>query len=234
MFEKEKEILPAFPSTPHLPHKPNTDRLDSIASVKSLDILRSTDLCVTIEEKLDGASCGMTLYKGGPLIRSRDHILRKGYFKDTAAKMQFASVFTWWYENKDKFEALAPFSVYGEWLVAKHGISYDRLPAWFVAYDLYDSENRRWIPSVSARSWLSLAGFQIPKLMHQGWFEGDFESVERMANETSAYCDSKAEGVYVKVADDWAIRHRFKMVREDYVRGAFWDPDKMSKNALGV
>ncbi len=231
-FEKEKDLLPAFPQTPHLPHKPNTDRADKVATDAEAVVI--FNLPINVEEKIDGASCGMTIHEGEPIIRNRDHILRKGYVKDTAAKKQFASVWNWWYDHKETFEHLAgvgPYSVYGEWCVAQHGIHYTRLPDWFIAYDIYDYDRHLWLPPLRARTLLEAAGFVVPTLRFWGNFEGEYVNLEDWANLPSAWADGKAEGIYVKIADDKQITHRFKMVREDFVRGAHWNPEKYEKNA---
>jgi hypothetical protein len=233
-FTSEKEILPEFPSTPHLPHKPNTDKLDKVSS--EAEVNAAFVHSINVEEKIDGASCGMTLHNEEPLIRNRNHILRKGYFKKgSAAKEQFGSVFNWFYENKEKFEHIAetgPYSVYGEWCIAQHGIVYNRLPSWFIAYDIYDHEKRLWLPPLNARARLEAAGFTVPALRFWGVFEGAYEDMELWANMPATWSDEKAEGIYVKAHDDKQITHRFKMVREDFVRGAFWNPKKFTRNKM--
>jgi hypothetical protein len=230
-FSKEKEILPAFPRTPHLPHKPNLDETDRVADDKEASVLFTNSICV--EEKIDGASCGMVLYDREPIIRNRDHILRKGYYKATAAKMQFASVWGWFYDNKNKFQEIAelgPYSVYGEWCVAQHGIYYDSLPDWFIAYDLYDYEQHCFLPSPRARVLLLEAGFIVPHCHFDGLFSGDCDELEAWANSQSAWAVGKAEGIYVKAYNEDVVTHRFKMVRADFQRGALWKPKILNKN----
>jgi hypothetical protein len=232
-FASEKMVLPAFPKTAHLPHEPNTDHTDAVASVEEAGIIFTHP--INIEEKIDCASMGTTLYEGHPLIRNRDHILRKGYVKDTAAKKQFASAWTWFYNNKAKFEAIqeiGPYSVYGEWCVAQHGLAYTALPDWFVAYDLYDYERSLFLPPPDARKWLAEAGFTVPYLHHQGVFDGGYEELAALARTISQWTEDKTEGIYVKVYDDKSVTHRFKMVRPDFVRGALWNPKKLTKNKL--
>lgn len=233
-FAVEKAILPEYPKTPHLPHKPNTDSLDRVATAQDVAVIYQKPIAV--EEKIDGASCGMAMdADGNPIIRNRDHILRKGYVKDTAAKKQFTSTWNWFYENKGRFKYVneqGPYSVFGEWCLAQHGIQYTKLPDWFIAYDVYDFEKRRFLDPALARSILKDAGFSLPRLFHIGPFEGSFEDMERWANETAEWAETKAEGVYIKVYDNEsnAIIDRFKMVREDFVRGQFWNPKKLTKN----
>lgn len=127
----EKELLPQFPRTAHLPHKPNTDKLDKVAREKEAAVVFAE--YINVEEKIDGSSCGMTIQDGNPVVRNRDHILRKGFHKKgSAAKEQFGPVWNWFYAHKGCFEklaALGPFSVYGEWCLARHGIAYTSLPS---------------------------------------------------------------------------------------------------------
>jgi len=225
-----KDILPAFPRIAHWPHKPNVDATDIIASNQQVKALQRAD--VWIEEKIDGASVGMTMVAGEPVIRNRDHILRKGYMKDTAAKKQFRPIWNWWYEKRESFKMVTdagPYSVYGEWCWAQHGIYYNKLPSFFIAYDIYDFEAKDWLAPDESRKLLKSAMFAVPPLLlHMNDFCYSARTVEVYANSPSAYYDGKAEGVVVK---SWT--QRYKMVREDFVRGALWDPDNIKKNKLG-
>jgi len=191
---------------------------------------------INIEEKIDGASVGMMLCNNHPLIRNRDHILRKGYVKRTAAKQQFASVWTWFYEHLDLFKALqdfGPYSVYGEWCVARHGIAYTRLPSWFIAYDLYDYDAGLWVSPVKARMWLAGLGFVVPKLYHQGDYAYKEEELSSWAEAVSDWTDGMpGEGIYLKAYDDKQVLHRFKKVRPGFVRGAFWDQKVIIRNEV--
>lgn len=233
-YESEKLILPSFPRTAHLPYKPNTDKTDCVATAAEVGVVFTNT--VAIEEKIDGSSVGMTWHNGHPLIRNRDHILNKGYVKQTAAKKQFASVWTWFYENENKFKSLSdigPYSVYGEWCVAQHGIPYLNLPDWFIAYDIYNYEKDYFLSPPNARELLCSLGFKMPQLHLMGHFDGGYEELEQFANGISPYAlGHKVEGIYLKVYDEKQITHRFKMVREDFVRGAFWDPKTLNKNQV--
>ena len=230
-FAIEKVMLPAFPKTAHLPYKPNSDRTDSVATESEAGIIFTHP--INIEEKIDCASMGVVWKDGNPIVRNRDHILRKGFVKETAAKKQFASVWNWVYEKKEKFIQLSEmgsYSVYGEWCVAQHGIHYTGLPDWFIAYDIYDYEKNVFLSPPIARKMLSDLGFHIPHLFHQGIYDGDYESLEVLANKVSTLSTSKVEGIYIKVYDSGVITNRFKMVREDFKRGALWNPKVLQKN----
>lgn len=230
-FTAEKRILPAFPRTPHLPHNPNSTSDDPVAEASEVSGVFT--LPVNIEEKLDGASVGMTIHEQHPLIRNRDHIIRKGYYKDTAAKEQFRSIWNWFYDHWSQFKSIqeaGPYSVFGEWCLAQHGIQYTKLPDYFIAYDLYDYEREEWLAPPLARKLLGESGFTLATLYHQGEFGGGYDELTALANSPAAWAEDKAEGIYLKVYDERKVTHRFKMVRPDFVRGRFWNPEKIAKN----
>jgi atypical dual specificity phosphatase len=240
-FVGQKRLLPAFPRTPLLPYQPNATVDDIIASNADIKLLFDENSRVSIEEKIDAASVGMVLRFEGtvgddshPVIRNRDHILRKGYMKDTPAKKQFVSIWTWFYENKDKFGKLrdkGPYSVYGEWMVARHGIYYDRLPDWFIAYDLYNYETGQFLQTPKTRAILLECGFQIPCLLSNE----PLQSIEMVTQWDHTVCEwshEKIEGVYFKIWNEEIITNRFKWVRPSFERGKYWDGKTLRKNKL--
>jgi len=232
----QKKILPEYPRTLHLPHKPNADRTDVVATPEDAKVIFERPTCV--QEKIDGSNCGMALVDGEAIIRNREFILAKGFNnrKDTPAKQQFATVFTWFYENKKRFEKLNKIipncSVFGEWMIAQHGLEYDLLPDWFVPYDLYDYETEHFINPVTATQALTEAGFVPVPLVYQGIIKS-YDDLEALCNAPSPFTTKgNREGVYLKVSDEWNVTHRFKMVRADFVRGALWSDEKITKNKL--
>lgn len=240
-FFNQRRVLPAFPRTLHLPHNPNASSDDYVASPQEASVIFNTP--VNIEEKIDGASVGMTLFEDHPLLRNRDHILSKGFYKDTPAKEQFRPMWNWFYDNQSKFEKLIEnlgnVSVYGEWCLGQHGLEYVNLPDWFIAYDIYDYEIEKFLAPTVAREQLRTCGFVVPHAFIQGnlnWTgtTDDYEALAEYANCSGWWTknNEKGEGIYLKTYDDEFVVNRFKMVRPDFVRGALWSPDKLSRNTL--
>lgn len=230
----KNRVLPEYPRTRHLPWKPNTVRGDLVATEDEAKVLFNNRL-TTVQEKVDGANCGMALYEGEPIIRSKDHILRKGYRKETPAKMQFASVWNWFYDHKDGFEALnnmlGPVAVYGEWMIQSHGMVYDWLPDWFIAHDIYDFEGRQFLDPLLAQAYFEQAGFHSVPILKVGDVES-YEELEELANgRTDFAVNDKREGIYVRVSDGARVLHRFKMVREGFVQGGLFS-EEMKRNKL--
>lgn len=233
-FVTEKMIAPTYPRTVHLPHKANTARGDLIASEEECAMLW-TSPNVKVDEKIDGANCGMVLYNGEPIIRNRDHILRKGYYKETPAKQQFKGVWTWFYNHKEEFELLASmgtYTVYGDWMYAQHGLEYDKLPSLFMTYDLYDYTKGKFLDSTMAKQMLETCGFNTVPEIHSGPLES-WEQLEGLANQPSPFTTTgHREGVYVKVSDGTYVTHRFKMIRSDFQQGALWSTKEIKRNTV--
>jgi hypothetical protein len=230
-----EEIIPEFPSTRHLPHKPNATRGDSIATTVEVKIIFQSDN-VFLEEKIDGASLGITVIDGHPLIRNRNHVLNKGHQAKTAAKMQFSNVWGWYYKHQRLFQnlidLLGPVSVYGEWLWAKHTVEYDQLPAYFVPYDIFEHDRRIYLATEIVRDSLERVGFATVPLLHHGKIES-YEQLEDLTNQKSEFSSTAIrEGVYLKVSDGEKVAHRFKMVRQGFIPGEHWSNKQITRNKL--
>lgn len=232
------DILPDFPRIFHLPHNPNAQRSDLIASQDDVKVIFENDNTI-VEEKIDAANSGIVFYENNPVIRNRNNILNKGKTGHLRgpAKMQFASIYNWCYQNLDKFETLNnnlgfEVSVYGEWLYALHGIKYDKLPSYFIPYELYDWENRKFISTKITRAALQEAGFEVTPLLHEGRLP-NWEIFDKFCAENSPFSTTDLrEGVVVKVSDDKYLTHRFKMVRRGFIQGCHWNERALTKNKL--
>lgn len=230
------DFLPEFPKTMHLPWDPNPGHGDAVATLRDVEILRDPHVKVYIEEKIDGSSVGITFdEEGHPVIRNKDHILQKGYMRkkdDTTAKKQFRPLWNWVYEHMDQFAGLKGYSLYGQWMLAQHGMYYDSLPDWLITHDLFSHDEKKWVEPSRARALLESCGFVVAPNRSLGPQETTADYVA-LANLPSSFTTvDRAEGIYLKIAKgDWIVS-RFKMVRQDFVQGKLWDDKVLSKNRL--
>ncbi len=94
---------------------------------------------LVIEEKMDGANCGISFTKEGELLlQSRGHYLRGG-----PREKHFALMKQWAASKQDVlFNILGSrYVMYGEWLYALHTVFYDALPHYFMEFDMLDLED---------------------------------------------------------------------------------------------
>lgn len=228
--------MPDYPRTQHLPFKPNATKGDLIVSDKEAKIIFVSDL-VEVTEKVDGANCAISVNNGHPIIRNRNHILGKGFIaRKTPAKMQFSGIFNWYYDNQDKFDKInelagGTMGVYGEWLVAVHGIKYDKLPSCFMPFEIYDPEKEYFLDPTVARKMFEEVGFPTIPLLWKGKVKS-YEQLEAFCQEHSPFASERREGVYIKVGDGKKVVNRFKMVRQDFKQGCNWNDVQLQKNKI--
>lgn len=234
----KKHSLYEYPRTPHLGYKPNVQEGDIVSENHESNIILNNPL-LFIEEKVDGANCAIMMdEEGNPIVRNRQHILRKGYVeRDTPAKLQFRPIWNWFYENREKFQALnkafyEPVGVYGEWTLALHGIQYDTLESYFVGFDIWLPSKQYFVRTDEARAALEEIGFSVPPLLKTGEI-GSFEELDELVSRKSSFSSTDlVEGLYLKVCDEVKVAHRFKLIRPGYVQGERWNAEKLTKQKL--
>jgi hypothetical protein len=196
---------------------------------------------LVVEEKLDGANCGVSFDAAGKLwLQSRGHFLTGGVrekhfnlFKQWAA----AHAHQLWPVLADRYV------MYGEWLYAKHTIFYDRLPHYFLEFDILDTQTGEFLATERRRHMLAgLPVASVPVLwsgtadapatlpelvgpaLYKGgtWRQGlrqvcterglDAERIERETDPAD-----HMEGLYVKVEDGVRVVERYKWIRASFL-----------------
>jgi len=233
------EIL-KYPRTPHL----EGSRLQ--AGDEGHEHVRLATLAgchVVIEEKLDGANAGISFTSGGELrLQSRGHYLVGG-----GRERQFAPFKQWAMSHEARLLALLEdrYVLYGEWLYAKHSVSYDRLPHWFCEFDVFDRIDGVFLNTPRRRALLAGSPIVSVPVLHAGsmprdvkalrslvrpsltkssqWREAFERSVQRQGLDLELAWKQTdksmlAEGLYVKVENEHEVLGRYKWVRPDFVQ----------------
>ncbi len=232
-----------FPRTPHLEGSA-LQQGDHPARSGFADL--TGDLVVA--EKLDGANAAISFDAGGALLlQSRGHYLTGG-----GRERHFALLKTWANTHAARLHAAlgSQYVMYGEWLYAKHTVFYDRLPHFFVEFDLLDRETGIFLSMDARRRVLfGLPVMPVP-VLHRGpvrsraaaerlvgtsrfkspeWrdalAEAARDSGSRDAMVAAQTEDSDlAEGLYLKREAGDRVTDRFKFVRAEF-RQAIADAD---------
>lgn len=220
--EAIKWLLPEFPRMSHVPFKPNGTSDDIVADKKILEKIIGSKVCV--QEKIDGASCGMTIFDDIGYIRNRKHILNKAYTKiKTPAKSQFLPAWNWLYEHRKNFAILNDLvgeevSIFGDWCLYQHGTVYDALPDKMICYDVYIPSKRSFVGNVDAINLLRDSGFNTTKIITVDTFNSIEELYElTMTHSNFSKTGQPIEGIVVKVQDE-----SYKMVSEQYASNRYW------------
>ena len=197
---------------------------------------------LVVEEKVDGANCAISFDTTGTLrLQSRGHYLSGG-----GRERHFALLKTWAAAHAHAFQSVLGnrFVMYGEWLYAKHTVFYDRLPHYFLEFDVFDREAGRFL-STGARLNL-LRGLPVmpvpvihtgklssikqvealvrPSLYKSSEWRSSLEEAARMSGSRGDMVEKQtedsdlAEGLYLKLETEGEVLDRFKFVRGDFLQ----------------
>lgn len=228
-----------YPRTPHIEGsrlQPGDEDLSQIpfASIAGRHAV--------VEEKIDGANSAVSFDdRGNLLLQSRGHYLRGGY-----RERHYDLLKQWAGAHSERLRAVlgCRYIMYGEWMYAKHSIYYDRLPHYFLEFDVLDRQEGVFLDTPSRRSLLAglpvahvpvlkagalrdrgellsllgpsryISDRHIERLRETARREGQDE--ERILRETDA--ETTMEGLYIKVEENGAVAQRAKFVRRSFLQ----------------
>lgn len=228
-----------YPRTPHLQGSRLQPGDEDLSQVPFSNI---SGRHVVLEEKVDGANSAISFGEEGELLlQSRGHYLTGGLREKHYDLMkQWAAV-----HSQAFYEVLGQrYIMYGEWLYAKHAIYYDRLPHYFMEFDIYDREKGIYLDTPSRHALIKdLPVCSVPVLA-----AGRFSSMEQLLSHLgpSGYISDRhlqdlhakasamgldadrvlretaptnmMEGIYIKVEEDGQVVDRMKYVRADFLQ----------------
>ena len=217
-----------FPSTPHLAVLPGvTVREDKVLNIQEQYAFLSHTL--TVEEKIDGANLGLSFDQNGN-IRAQN---RGGYIPFPYAG-QWKKLDAWLSSHLDLFfEVLADrYILFGEWCYAKHSVIYTKLPDWFLGFDIFDRNTRKFLSTEKRNSVFASLGIIAVPFLGTGTFSVD-DLVEMLA--TSKFGDNPAEGLYLRYDKGTWLQERCKLVRASFVQSVHkhWSRSTIIPNRLG-
>ncbi|KAF4546934.1 Hypothetical protein D9617_94g089190 [Elsinoe fawcettii] len=223
--------LTKFPRTPHLLDLGAATSDDLISPVPSLPT-RSPLISpapqsigkTIIEEKLDGANLGISLSPSGSLVTQN-----RSHYVSATDHAQFRPLPTWLARHDSALKQLLGrdphlsdrWTLYGEWLVAKHSIHYSSLPDLFLAFDLYDRVEGTYVSRRLLERALKGTGIGMVPLIETREGGVGEEELRGMVQGRSRYYEGRVEGVYVRFEDAEGRRtvRRGKVVRGDFLAG---------------
>jgi len=194
-----------------------------------------------IEEKMDGANCGISFDADHLQLQSRGHYLRGGpREKHFDLLKQWSSA-----RQVELFDAIGNrYVMYGEWMAAKHTFFYDALPHYFMEFDILDTETNEFLSTSARREMLKNTPCIHPvKVLAEGKFSDvrvlksmivksyfttetsrllHLEEAAKSAGVTAVdaiqHTDPSPlmEGLYIKWEEGGIVKGRYKFVRESF------------------
>lgn len=169
---------------------------------------------IVVEEKLDGANLGFSLGPNGSL-RAQN----RGSYLHQPFSGQFKKLPAWTLLHEQTFtEALGDHLIaFGEWCAARHSLNYDRLPDWWLLFDVYDRSEKRFWSTRRRDEWAARTGVAVVHIIHQS--QRNLGGLQNwIACQESAYRTGAIEGVVVRKEDeDWLVG-RGKLVNPQFTQ----------------
>lgn len=212
-----RNIAPDYQRIPHLSKSISQMTHDDIEVEEKIVF----PLECWVQEKVDGANMGVS-WTSGPVLRNRNNILKKGYIeKETPAKLQFRPAWNWIHDNREDIMKIqdickSQITIYGEWLYAKHSIEYNKLPDYFIAYDIYICEEDKFLSPVEFEKVISQTNINYIK-SKKIVFNNIFDVVNE-SERTSLYRDGVVEGIVLKTEIGPYLQNTFKVVNKYFKR----------------
>ena len=129
------EMIFKYPRTRHLE---GSRKQQGDQDLKAVPFKEISGRYLVLEEKIDGANCGISFGADGRMyLQSRGHFLNGGY-----GERQFDLLKSWAAMYQDSLREIlgSRYVMYGEWMYAKHTVFYDMLPHYFMEFDIFDKE----------------------------------------------------------------------------------------------
>lgn len=203
-----------YPSTPHLSWLAHGTPARGDKLLSEEDALRIFREDVIVEEKTDGANIGMSLSKEGHIqIQNRGQYLTYPYHG------QFARLAGWLSQHDGSLREVLTqdLIIFGEWCAARHSIGYDRLPDWFLVFDVYDRVAARFWSTRRRDSLAARADLATAPILLRG--SSNLAALKQLLSTASSrFRNGPMEGLIVRCdAADWC-EIRAKIVRADFVQ----------------
>jgi hypothetical protein len=152
-----------YPRTPHLR---GSKLQDGDHDLEQVDVASLGGGVLVWEEKIDGANAAFSFTSdGAPQLQSRGHLLQGG-----AREGQF-SLFKAWVETHQagfRQAITTRYVVFGEWCFVKHTVFYDRLPHYFLEFDVFDRKTGSFLSTPARRRLLEGLPIVPVPVVHKG------------------------------------------------------------------
>ena len=216
-----------FPSTKHiLLPKEECMRADKVLTTEELLELLNHE--VIIEEKVDGANLGISFDHNGEL-----HLQNRGNWMLHPYLGQWKNLDQWMSKKQNRlFDVLLDqYILFGEWCYAVHSIYYDKLPDYFIGFDIYDKERYEFL-SVKRRNVL-LESMDISTIHQLARGRYHLEELKSFLG-VSYYGNDWCEGIYIRWDEDGWLKRRAKLVRYEFQQRIeeHWQKNGLKENRL--
>ncbi len=206
------DALHKFPSTPHLFWLGNSvvrdDKVLQPAEAQSF-----LSQAIVVEEKVDGANLGISFDANGKL-----RFQNRGNWLEGRLTGQWERLRGWSAQHEVLIRDTLPVHhvLFGEWCFATHSINYNRLPDWFLVFDVFDSKSGKFWSTARRDLLAAAANLSVVPKLAQGVLK--CLELESMLLGRSEFGEDAREGLYLRCEDEKRLLSRSKLVRSGFVQ----------------
>lgn len=238
---QHSQRLPQFYKFPRTRHLKNLGYVGSDDEVmtkeKAAEMLtflkvaqESPNVRLVLEEKVDGANLGFSFQSETDEVvaQNRAHYVS---CKSHAQFKQLKYFMDTYDEDLRRVLQKGRRILYGEWMAFRHSIHYMDLPSVFLAFDLFDVDEQRFLSRAAFKQAMNGTGISTVRSVALPEDVG----VESLSDLTvrcgSAYYDGVVEGLYIRVDEGDFLVDRAKLVRPDFISGnEHWTRKQFTNN----
>jgi atypical dual specificity phosphatase len=231
----ENHRIIKFPRTHHIFGLEGTGvtRDDLILDEKEIE--KYLNCLLVLEEKVDGANLGISINEDYKIVyQNRSH------YVTYATSTQFKGLQKWEQTHSGElFQILEPnrHIIYGEWCYAKHSIHYTDLPNYFIAFDIFDKKENKFVSRKRLVEILKKTTIPVVPIIDKKTFTSVKEIKEELIkylDTKSRYRDGPVEGIYIRKNKDGFLERRCKIVRPDFIQGIeeHWMKSGLIRNTI--
>ena len=180
---------------------------------------------VTILEKVDGANTAICK------VNNKIFLQKKGDAIDYSHPQYSFFKNEWLYNNLDKVDKLINNTVtYGELMRCIHTVEYNKLPDWWLVFDIFDLKTNNYWPWWQVKEVCNNAGLYTVPFIYEGNVKR--KDLDKYMPEVSAY-GKIAEGIVVK---NYRQQVMGKYVKPEFLKAIndteFWRNRKIELNEV--
>ena len=185
----------SFPSTPYI-WDGQKRRQEKQLSQEETERLLTKELLV--QEKIDGTNIGICFDEEEMIL-----FQHRGDYIRTEEK-EYQKLRQWCNRHREDLETILGTRkiLFGEWMLQKHTIFYDRLPSYFLAFDLFDREENKFVSQESLALSLKETSIYLLPLLYKGTM-ASLSDLQNLLGK-SHFGSESMEGVYLRIdSGEW-------------------------------
>ena len=183
---------------------------------------------LVVEEKIDGANLGISFDSDGN-IRAQN----RGVYLELSGIGQWKKLWEWLTPKTETFfeHLFDRYILFGEWCNARHTVFYDRLPDWFLGFDVYNRETGRFFSCARRDKLFRKIGIYPVPTFKCGYFT--LPELSKILSK-SKLGDHPAEGIYLRFNSGIWLVQRAKLVCPAFVQSVeqHWSRKDFEPNRL--